>query len=434
MSLLGFLRRARLEGTLAPYRLAYSQDTEDVSAAQLRAFNAAWGESLSRSPWARAQRDRLQLPERFADWDDYEARVPIQRKPDLRRDLVEVGPSPEKVLWRSTGGSTAEPMKFPVLPSETRVASLDIWLGRERVGVTSGDRLFMIWGHSHIFGVGLSGAVARLRRKASDLALGYTRWNAYRLSDSDLGLAADALLGSGAEYVVGYSTALDRFARANIGRAGLIAGLGLKAVVATAEAFPRSDSREVIAACFGCPVVMEYGAVETGPIAYERSAGAGYDVFWRHHRLELAGEPGPDGSRELVVTSLFPRAMPLLRYAIGDLAVPGEAGLLTSLRSIHGRCNDQISLADGSTIHSEAFTHAVRDLPGVRAYQIVRRPAGMPILIRMEASEALPPPSLAALRERLSKVHPLLADVAVERTDLIPPSLAGKHKMVVEEL
>lgn len=422
-----------MEASLTSYRRAYSRDNDDVSGAQLKALNAAWRESLSRSPWARAQRDRLALPDRFGTWEEFEGRVPIQRKPDLRRDLVQVTSPSTNVLWRSTGGTTAEPMRFPVLPSETRAASLDIWLGRDRIGITSSDRLFMIWGHSHIFGRGLKGAVARWRRRASDLALGYTRWNAYRLSNADLALAADALLLSGAAYVVGYSTALDRFARANMGRADALAGLGLKGVIATAEGFPRADSREVIAACFGCPVLMEYGAVETGPIAYERNPGTGYDVFWRHHRLELCGEPGPDGSRELVVTSLFPRAMPLLRYAIGDLAAPAEAGILTALKSISGRCNDQIDLIDGATIHSEAFTHAVRDLPGVRAYQIVQRSAGLPPLIRLEASEPLPEPALAALRGRLARVHPLLADVGVERTDFIPPSLAGKHQMIVKE-
>lgn len=422
-----------MEASLTSYRLAYTRDNEDVAGAQLQALNAAWGESLAISPWARAQRSRLALPDRFGTWEEFAGRVPIQRKSDLRRDLGEVTLAPTSVLWRSTGGTTAEPMRFPVLPSETRAASLDIWLGRGRSGITSSDRLFMIWGHSHIFGRGLKGAMTRWRRRASDLALGYTRWNAYRLSNADLALAGDALLRSGAAYVVGYSTALDRFARANMDRADAFAGLGLKVVIATAEGFPRADSREVIAACFGCPVVMEYGAVETGPIAYERNSGGGYDVFWRHHRLELGGEPGVDGARELVVTSLFPRAMPLLRYAIGDLATPAEAGTLTAIQSISGRCNDQIDLIDGTTIHSEAFTHVVRDLPGVRAYQIVRRSAGLPPLIRIEASEALPANALAALRKRLFQVHPLLAEVPVERTDFIPPSLAGKHQMVVKE-
>ncbi|MDP1737477.1 MAG: hypothetical protein Q8L23_08550 [Caulobacter sp.] len=432
-NLVGLWRRSRIEAPLAAYRSAYARVDGDVSAIQLDILNTAWAESLARSPWARALRDRLALPDRFGDWTEFTARTPIQRKPDLRADLATAVAPPADLLWRATGGTTAEPMKFPVFTSETLTASLDIWLGRDRLGIRPDDRLFMIWGHSHIFGAGLAGSLARWRRRASDLALGYTRWNAYRLSDADLALAGEALLRSGARYVIGYSTALDRFARANMRRSGEFARLGLKAVIATAEGFPRADSRGEIAACFGVPVVMEYGSMETGPIAYERVTGEGYDVFWRHHRLELAGEPAADGARELVVTSLYPRAMPLLRYAIGDLAVPAAGGVLTGVRSILGRCNEHIDLPDGTAIHSEAFTHAVRGLPGVRAYQIVRRASARLPVIRIESSEPLPASTLKTLRAQLHKVHPDLADVRVELISFIPPSLAGKHRMVIEE-
>lgn len=433
MTLIGAWRRRRTDRLLKAYRAAYDHDEAEVAALQLAAFNRAWSESLEQSPWARSQRDRLDLPGRFGDWREFAERVPIQRKPNLRMDLAAVAAPPPRVQWRSTGGSTAAPMRFPVFAAEAAAASLDIWLGRDRFGIHADDRLFMIWGHSHMFGAGLRGAIARWRRHVSDIALGYRRWNAYQLSEANLAEAGDALIASRARYLVGYSTALDRFARANAARAPLFAALGLKAVIATAEGFPRVDSAEVIADTLGCPVVMEYGAVETGPIAYQRPAGDGYDVFWRHHRLELTGEPAADGARELVVTSLYPRAMPLLRYAIGDRAVPATGKALTGLAAIAGRCNDHIDLPDGTPIHSEAFSHVVRDLPGVRAYQIVRRRSTPLPVIRLEADHGLAEPDLALLRGRLAKVHPQLANVGIERTDRIAPSLAGKHQMVVEE-
>lgn len=432
MTLIGAWRRRRTDRLLKAYRSAYDHDEAEVAALQLAAFNAAWAESLEQSPWARSQRDRLDLPDRFGDWDEFAERVPIQRKASLRMDLAAVATPPPGVQWRSTGGSTAAPMRFPVFAVEAAETSLDIWLGRDRLGIHADDRLFMIWGHSHMFGAGLRGATARWRRRVSDMALGYRRWNAYQLSEANLAKAGDALIASRARYLVGYSTALDRFARANAGRAPLFAAMGLKAVIATAEGFARADSRMVIADTFGCPVIMEYGAVETGPIAYERPTG-GYDVFWRHHRLELIGDTDRQGARELVVTSLNARAMPLLRYAIGDRAVPATGEALTGLAAIAGRCNDHVDLPDGTPIHSEAFSHAVRDLPGVRAYQIVRRRSTPLPVIRIEADHALAESDLAMLRGRLAKVHPQLADVGIERTDRVALSVAGKHQMVVEE-
>lgn len=434
MNLIGLWRRARVEASLTPYRLAYSRDNDDVPGAQLRALNAAWSESLASSPWARGQRDRLALPDRFGSWEEFESRVPVQRKSDLRRDLAGVTVAPTNVLWRSTGGTTAQPMRLPVFPSEVEVAALDIWLGRSRLGISASDRLFLIWGHSHIFGVGLKGAVARLRRRISDWALGYTRWNAYRLAPDDLDRAADALLRSGARYVIGYASALDRFARANQGRSAALHRLGLAAVIATAEGFPRADSREAVEACFGCPVVMEYGAVETGTIAYERPTG-GYDVFWAHHRLDMLDAGSAGAGRELAVTSLYPRALPLLRYAIGDL-IQSPAGVdrgLTEFLAVAGRCNESVILPDGAVIHSEAFTHAIRDVPGVRAYQIVRRQAGGLPSIRYESEAPLTPILVQTLRQRMGRVHPLLSAVDTEWVIAIPPSIAGKHRMVIDE-
>ncbi|HYE46139.1 MAG TPA: hypothetical protein VEA44_10245 [Caulobacter sp.] len=434
MTLLAALRSRRVKAGLAGYAPVYDADPAAAQALQLARFNAAWGESLARSPWARAQQARLGLPHTFPDWAAFERLVPVQRKPDLRLDLAAHQTGAGDLLWRSTGGTTAEPLRFPVFPSETRVATLDIWLGRGRLGVAPEDPLFLIWGHSHMFGTGLKGAVARARRRLSDAALGYTRWNAYQLAPEDLDRAAEALIHSRCRYVVGYASALDRFARANLGRAAEIGRLGLAAVIATAEGFPRADSREVIAACFGCPVVMEYGAVETGPMAYERPSG-GYDVFWAHHRLETVGPASETGAREVVVTSLFPRAFPLLRYAIGDLVLPeghGEAGF-TGLAAVTGRCNEAVTLPDGAIIHSEAFTHAVREVPGLRAYQIVRRPDGALPLIRYEAAGPLAEEAAQALRRRLGHIAPALAGADLEWTHAIPPSLAGKHRMVVDE-
>ena len=416
-----------MAGPLAEYRQLDEAARSEKDVVQLEALNRSWSESLRLSPWARALREQLDLPERFADWPDFQVRVPVLGKTELRA-AVEAGsrePTP-KSQWRSTGGTTAQPFRFPVFESETRVASLDIWLGRQRLGVDMGDRLFLIWGHSHLFGSGWRGRINAWRRQLSDALLGYTRWSAYRLSRDDLRLAGDALLASRARYVIGYASALDRFARVNEDRAADFARLRLKTVIATAEGFPRADSRELISRVLGCPAVMEYGCVETGPMAYERPAG-GYDVFWRHHRLEL------DSEGALIVTSLFPRALPLLRYRVGDLAESVETGPgLVSIKTIGGRCNDAVPLPDGQPIHSEAFTHAVRDTPGLLAYQIVRHGAGAWPSIRYEAGAEIAGDAEAALRRRLGLIAPGLEKIRLEKVAALPASVAGKHRMVVD--
>ena len=430
MTLIATLRGIGLARDINQEAAIYAAPPADMATFQLARFNAGWTDSLARSPWARAMAARLALPQSFASWDDLATRVPVQTKADLRLDLADPATANEPVSWRATGGTTAEPLRFPVFRSEARDAGIDQWLGRGRLDVTPSDRLFMIWGHAHMFGTGLKGTINRLKRQLSDAVIGYTRWSAYSMSPADLRLAGDALAESGARYVIGYSSALDRFARANADRSSAFRGLNLKAVIATAEGFPREDSRAVIEACFGCPVVMEYGSVETGAIAYERPAG-GYDVFWARHRIEL-GEATPAG-RTLIVTSLNARALPLLRYAIGDVANAGGTDGVTGFDAVGGRVNDAITLPNGTPIHSEAFTHVMRDLPGVRVYQIVGRKGGGVPTIRYEAEAPLAEASLSLLKKRLALIDEVLRDTPVERVEEIPLSGAGKHRMVIEE-
>lgn len=426
------IRSLYLESRLKAYAEKYQSKHGNVADEQLKLLNSSWQSSLKQSSWARAQCEQLHLPDTFESWEMFNQLVPIQRKADIRR-LQQIPMGAANVLWRSTGGTTAEPIRFPVFKSESSFAALDLWLGRRRLGVHPDDRLFMIWGHGHLFGAGLSGAIARWRRRAADWTLGYTRWSAYKLSPDDLHQAATALAKSRAKYVIGYSSALDRFARANIGRNKEIHAMGLKVVIATAEGFPRTDSREIIADCFGCPVAMEYGSVETGPMAYERVAG-GYDVFWLHHRLEMVSGNAENESPELVVTSLYPRAMPLLRYAVGDSVIPSanDGKCDIEFESVLGRCNDAVMLPNGLAIHSEAFTHVLRDLPGIHAYQIVEREGLLP-LIRYEADHELPQEISDLIRRRMAKVDNQLSEISIEKTPRIEPTVAGKHRMVVRE-
>jgi len=435
MTIVAKWRSSRLQASLSAYRDRDAAPNCPLEAAemQLADLNTAWKESLARSPWARAMAKTQNLPDRFASWAEFDAITPVMDKNRLRQTLSRVESVNGRVQWRATGGSTGEPFNFPVWPEEGKVSGLDIWLGRSRQGIRPDDPVFLLWGHAHLLGTGLKGALNKVKRSAYDRLLGYTRVSAYGLSPAKLTVGCDQLLSRKPRYVIGYSSALDRFARHNSDRADDIAKLNLKAVIATAESFPRSDSAEVISRTFGAPVVMEYGAVETGPLAYQDHHG-NYPVFHAHHRLSLRGGEGPTAN-EILVTSLYPRALPLMRYALGDLAevAPGdiEQGSLMRLRRVMGRCNDIVTLPNAAVVHSEAFTHCVRDIPEINAFQVVIGKGAWP-RIRYAASADLPDGTKAEIRRRLSCVHEGLEGTAFERVDDIALSIAGKHQMVVK--
>jgi len=401
-----------------------------VAAWQLDRLNEVWTRIVQNVPWYRDQWSRRNLPERFESLDEFASTVPITTRAQLRNRLDQrIDPTRPPEAFRATGGSTAEPLRFPCWTSEAQTAATAAWQARSWLGISPADRLFLLWGHSHLFGTGWRGSVRRAERRFRDLLLGYCRWSAYDLEPSSLRRAAQRLCEFRPDYVVGYSAALDRFAEANLGASDRLRTLNLKAVIATAEAFPSADSRDRIRDLFGCPVLMEYGAVETGVLAHEITESC-YRTLWQNYLLEC-DRSGADGRADLLVTSLFPRCLPLVRYRIGDqIEATDDCRTLLWFRRVLGRCNDAITLGTGRVIHSEAIAHIVRDFPQIMAYQLAQFADGR-VELRLRTAEEPSPQLQSAIRNRLRLLDAALGETELRRVAKLEQSVAGKTPTVL---
>jgi len=412
---------ARAYGTPLP--------ADRIRAWQLDRLRSEWRRITAEVPYFAKLRNERRLPAEIRDWTQFREEVPEMGRRQLGSGLREFQSRSRKAdTTRCTGGSTAEPVTLPIWNSEIRRARANLWLGRRWFGVRPSDRLFLLWGHGHLFGHGLTGTARRLGRSASDKLLGYCRHSAYDLSDEAMRHAGSALVRFRPHYVVGYAVALDRFARANQNRREVLHRLKLKVTFATAESFPRRDSAACIQDVLGCPVAMEYGAVETGPIAFQ-SPESDYSVLWRDYLLE--GKPSRDvpGAFELLVTSLYPRCVPLVRYRIGDLVSPDPWGDPRRIARVVGRCNDAIRLSSGTVVHSEAFSHAVRDIDGISGFQVTQL---SPTEIHLDyvASEPVGAATVAEIRRRLGRIDPGLKAIEVRRVSALAQTIAGKTRRV----
>ncbi len=433
MTLLGSFRahfETRARDARASLYAAARSDAERY-AAQLGLLNAAWQETAAAIPYFARLRERGALPARFESLGEFAARVPPMTRASLQRDLgLLTHPRRKPDRMRITGGSTAEPVQIPAWSSEFAFTKSDMWQARHWYGIEPAARLFLLWGHSHLLGHGLAGRLAALQRRASDQLLGYRRFSAYDLSPAALVRAADELLRFRPDYLIGYSVALDLFARANAERRDALRAVGVKLVLAAAEGFPAPDSEARLADLFGCPVGMEYGAVETNLVAHTQPEG-GYRVFWRSYLVE-AERSG--AHHRLRVTSLYPRCVPLVRYELGDEIEPWDAGAeqlpsVLSFRRVIGRCNDFVLLADGTPAHSELFTHCVRSCASIRSYQVIQE--GERIRLCYEAARELEPEEESGIRERLGRIHGELARIPIARVPELERTIAGKTPMVI---
>lgn len=138
--------------------------------------------------------------------------------------------------------------------------------------------------------------------------------------------------------------------------------------------------RALVNETLGPGLLDSYASVEFGFIACECPRHEGLHVFTWKVLVELLDEEGrevPDGQAgRVVVTDLFNRATPLIRYnGLGDYAIrkdlPCSCGRpLPLLARIEGRMVDSVILPNGQTVHPYSLTLALEDVPHLHKFQI----------------------------------------------------------------
>lgn len=116
--------------------------------------------------------------------------------------------------------------------------------------------------------------------------------------------------------------------------------------------------RSRVQAVLGAEVFSYYGSSETSALGIECAAHAGIHLFGSRTLFELERDPATPDRGELIVTTLVQRALPLLRYRLGDLVRlrPGACacGLDEPRIDVLGRSEMFASIL-GSKIHHHAI-------------------------------------------------------------------------------
>ena len=419
----------------AARRQAPTPSPEALAALQLQRIQHAWADATADVPYYESLVATGGAPAQIRGWRDVAAIPPLTRQA--------IQGAPEAFLRRSrkpasmmmTAGSTGTPLRLGMDAAERdlmRIVKLAEW---QRLGYHAGGHLFLIWGHSHLLGTGWRRRYLHLRRKLADAFLGYLRVDAYRLNRLDCDAHAQRLLRFKPIGIIGYASVLDLFARYTTAYRDRFRALGIRFVLSTAEAPPRPDTVALIEDHFGCPLVEEYGGAEFGQVAFRCGANA-FEVYGdlNYVECEEPGGAGADAAGEAaLVTSLYDRYLPLIRYRVGDLLGQPERlahGHVRAFAEVAGRINDVIYLADGEAIHSVAVFHCIHQEPSVKTIQMVLRDRAIEICMVSSTSDR--PALEARVRRRLAQVHPALAQARFIYAEDVQTNRAGKRRWFVD--
>jgi phenylacetate-coenzyme A ligase PaaK-like adenylate-forming protein len=204
------------------------------------------------------------------------------------------------------------------------------------------------------------------------------------------------------------------------------------------------EARAMATRAWHVPPFNVYAATETGGIAAECGHHRGMHLFEDQLIPEIVDDayrpvpPGQPGTR-LLVTVLFSRTLPLIRYEMTDrvrLATrPCPCGRpFHLLEAIEGRTDDVLVLpaSHGGTVpvHPVVF-HQALDLLDAAGWQVRQQETQLRVLVAAPGPSFDPQAAECTVRAALTAAGASAPAVSVSVVDTIPVGAAGKRPLVV---
>jgi phenylacetate-CoA ligase len=202
------------------------------------------------------------------------------------------------------------------------------------------------------------------------------------------------------------------------------------------------EARRYIESVFNCPVYNEYGATEFGfRMAWECKERKGMHIDADSVLMEFLkdGAPVTDGEvGDMVVTGLVNRAMPLIRYYIGDRGILSDRKCacgrgLPMVEAIEGRRDDFIKLPSGKEISPRALVPLIERYKDILEFRIVQKARDV-LHVHVVGSAAVSEDIITKMRKGLFEIIDENVSISIEVVQELPRTERGKLRAVISEI
>lgn len=349
----------------------------------------------------------------------------IQHMDDLLADTADRS----QVKIGHTGGSTGKPLAFYYDDAKHELMRGGMMRSYLLSGWRPGQKILNFWGARQdvapggVFGSGLFDFIAAEHTLA-----------AFEYTEARLVEWARFIQRYRPVLLQGYASVLAEVARVVIDR-HMPMPQTLIGVYSTAEVLTDSQ-RQLMQQAFGCKVFNQYGSREIPNIACECRLG-NMHVFTDMVYLESVTQENEAGAsdKQLLITSLTNRLMPMIRYDIGDSGrlLDGECGCGLPFPLMEmGMCrqNDLIRTRHGKTLYPSYFNHLLDGHTQIRQYQWVQHDLDR-LALNLVAAHPLNAETLASLQASIRRDVDEAMVLEVNYLDDIPRTVSGKHRFVI---
>ena len=297
----------------------------------------------------------------FKNWKD----LPIMHKKDFQKPLKErlsVGYTLKNVYVNKTSGSCGNPFIF----AKDKYSHALTWASNmARFGWHGID--FNSSYQARFYGIPLD-FMGNTKERFKDFLSNRYRFPIFDLSDNILEGFLKKFEIKKFDYINGYTSSIVLFAKFLQQKNMVLKDIcpTLKACVVTSEMLFEED-KMLLNKQFGVPVINEYGASELDLIAFENSEEE-WQVNSETLFMEILDDEDnvlPYGeSGRVVITSLFNKAHPFIRYDIGDIGILDQKSTLKKpfLKKLIGRANDVVILPSGKKSPGLTFYYVTKSI------------------------------------------------------------------------
>jgi len=364
--------------------------------------------------------------------------IPFLTKAKIKKHfthLTATSISKSQINQASTGGSTGIPLTFlrdreSLYLRKGQELYFDRWIG---YGI--GDKLGYFVAGSHFDGK-TDKLKARIRNATCDRMISF---DPHDITEDYLKNFFSQYISFKPNIIKCFPNALTPFALYL--KTKNITVPGVRSVSCTGETLYRQQ-RELFASVFNAEIFEKVGTRESGVFACECRNHKGLHIFSEGVYLEILNEntkpaaPGEIG--RLFLTDLFNKAMPLIRYEIGDMAVAGGdrkcscGSQLPLIEKYLGRDRDIIIDSHGNPKPGYLFVEVIRHLNLNAQIQVVQSDkASIIVNIVNKSKEEI---DVDKLKLEYSDILGPAIEIIVNFTDEIKRDPSGKFSYVKSEI
>lgn len=301
----------------------------------------------------------------FKNWED----LPVLNKKNLQKPLLERlsnNYSPKNSYVNKTSGSSGTPFIF----AKDNYCHAMTWASNiYRFGWHGID--FNTSYQARFYGIPMD-FIGNKKERFKDFLSHRFRFPIFDLSDEVLEKMLKKFQLKKFDYINGYTSSIVLFAKFLQKKNIVLTTIcpTLKVCIVTSEMLFEED-KLLLEKQFGIPIVNEYGASELDLIAFE-SRSIGTKDEWQVNSetlfveiLDDNNKAVPNGtSGRIVITSLFNKAHPFIRYDIGDIGILDEKSTLQKpiLKKLIGRTNDVAILPSGKKSPGLTFYYVTKSI------------------------------------------------------------------------